>query len=147
MSLRAREIIRSRTKSAAGISTNAGARALCFVLAALAFLLFCPFSTIPGAGAQGPDGLPVSESNKEKARAYNIEGIKLQSQGKFNDAVQSYKKAIELNPQGGAYHNNLAVVLKDLNRWQEAETEARIALKLKPDRADYHFNLGLILNG
>lgn len=88
-----------------------------------------------------------TEGAKERARAFNIEGIKLQSEGKLNEAVGLYKRAIELFPQGGAYHNNLAVVLKDLNRWEEAEVEARIALKLKPERADYYFNLGIILNG
>jgi tetratricopeptide (TPR) repeat protein len=92
--------------------------------------------------AQGP-----TDAAKDKARAFNLEAIKLQSEGKPNDAIILYKRAIELYPQGGAYHNNLAVVLKDLNRWEEAEAEARIALRLKPDRADYHFNLGIILNG
>lgn len=88
-----------------------------------------------------------TEAAKDKARALNLDAIKLQSEGKLNEAVGLYKRAIELYPQAGAYHNNFAVLLKDLNRWEEAEVEARTALKLKPERADYYFNLGIILNG
>lgn len=117
------------------------------ILSAFFVTLFCAGITL-GSGAEvALAQVAVTAAGKERARALNLEAMKLQTEGKLNEAVALYKKAIELNPQGGAYHNNLAVVLKDLNRWEEAESEALIALKLKPERADYFFNLGIILNG
>jgi len=103
--------------------------------------------SLSNAAALAQGAPPVTEAAKEKARALNFDAIKLQSEGKLNEAVALYKRAIELFPGGGAYHNNLAVVLKDLNRWEDAEAEALIALRLKLDRADYYFNLGIIQNG
>ena len=80
----------------------------------------------------------------ERAKALNIQGIQLQSQGKMQAAADCYRQAIRIYPEGPAGHNNLAVVLKDLNLIPEAEKEAFIAIKLRPTRGDYHFNLGLI---
>ena len=104
---------------------------------ALGFLLA---SCLPAALAQQPQG-----KGGQSARELCDEGIKLQSEGRLKEAADCYRQAIQLNPKGGAYHNNLAVVLKDLGELEAAEKEARLALEIKPERANYHFNLGLIL--
>lgn len=81
------------------------------------------------------------------AKELNRQGIQLQSEGKLKEAVDCYRRAIQLNPSasGAGYHNNLALALKDLGELPAAEGEARTALKFRPHRADYHFNLGIIL--
>ncbi|HEY9714012.1 MAG TPA: tetratricopeptide repeat protein, partial [Chroococcales cyanobacterium] len=78
-------------------------------------------------------------------REFNSEGMRLQSEGKLDEAAEQYRKALQLKPSSSAAHNNLALVLKDLGDFAAAEKEARFALRLKPDRGDYHFNLGMIL--
>jgi Tfp pilus assembly protein PilF len=79
------------------------------------------------------------------ARDLNLRGIQSQAQGKLAEAAEDYRKAIQLNPNGAAYHNNLALVLKDMDQLDLAEQEAKLALKLRPKRADYHCNLGIVL--
>jgi len=101
---------------------------LCLVLAAFALVII------------GPEAFA-----QKSAKDLNLQGIDLQSRGKLSEAAEQYRKAIQLNPQGAAYHNNLALVLKDLNDLVTAEQEARIALRLRPKRPDYHYNLGIIL--
>ncbi len=88
---------------------------------------------------------PVRAQASSQARELNSKGIDLQSSGKLKEAVDCYRRAIQINPSAAGYHNNLALALKDLDQCQLAEAEARIALKLRPQRADYHFNLGIIL--
>ncbi len=74
-----------------------------------------------------------------------MKGIELQSTGKLKEAVECYRRAIQINASAAGYHNNLALALKDLGELTSAESEARIALKLRPKRADYFYNLGIIL--
>ncbi|HMW92549.1 MAG TPA: tetratricopeptide repeat protein, partial [Candidatus Obscuribacter sp.] len=104
--------------------------------------LFCLGSPVPAQNlSQATGALPPQEA----ARQLNRQGIEFQSAGKLKEAVDCYRQAIKINPQGAGYHNNLALALKDLGEWNEAESEARLALRLRPGRADYHFNLGIIL--
>lgn len=99
--------------------------------------------TVPGSAQQSSS---VSSSGvSAQARELNSKGIELQSSGKLKEAVECYRRAIQINPSAAGYHNNLALALKDLDQFQLAESEARLALKLRPQRADYHFNLGIIL--
>lgn len=88
---------------------------------------------------------PMGAQENTTAKELNIKAMQLQSAGKLQDAADTYRKAIVLNPNGPAYHNNLALTLKDLDQLDAAEKEERIALKLKPKKPDYHYNLGLIL--
>ncbi len=98
---------------------------------------------VPGSAQQSNS---VSSSGvSAQARELNLKGIELQSSGKLKEAVECYRRAIQINPSAAGYHNNLALALKDLDQFQLAESEARLALKLRPQRADYHFNLGIIL--
>ncbi len=99
--------------------------------------------TVPGL-AQGSSSASPSGVSAQ-ARELNLKGIELQSSGKLKEAVECYRRAIQINPSAAGYHNNLALALKDLDQFQLAESEARLALKLRPQRADYHFNLGIIL--
>lgn len=111
--------------------------------------LFCPLSgwaqgSATTASSSSSSAPPVLTGSAQ-ARELNSKGIELQSSGKLKEAVECYRRAIQINPSAAGYHNNLALALKDLDQCQLAEAEARIALKLRPQRADYHFNLGIIL--
>lgn len=112
----------------------------CMVFA-VQLALFCPLPV----RAQGSAASAATLTGSAQARELNSKGIELQSSGKLKEAVECYRRAIQINPSAAGYHNNLALALKDLDQCQLAEAEARIALKLRPQRADYHFNLGIIL--
>jgi Flp pilus assembly protein TadD len=104
--------------------------------------------TVPGSAQQSSSVSSTAGSSSgvsAQAKELNLKGIELQSSGKLKEAVECYRRAIQINPSAAGYHNNLALALKDLDQFQLAESEARLALKLRPKRADYHFNLGIIL--
>ena len=66
----------------------------------------------------------------------------LKEQGKLDEAVACYRRALELKPDYAEAHNNLGVALKDQGKLDEAVACYRRALELKPDYAEAHNNLG-----
>jgi Flp pilus assembly protein TadD len=113
------------------------------ILARHSFLLLLALTLTLAFALMGRPGLALPPD----ARELNRQGIQLQKEGKLKEAVECYRRAIQLNPTvtGAGYHNNLALALKDLGDLSAAEAEARLALRFRPKRADYHFNLGIIL--
>ena len=68
--------------------------------------------------------------------------IALKDQGKLDEAVACYRRALELKPDYAEAHNNLGNALKDQGKLDEAVACYRRALELKPDFAEAHNNLG-----
>ena len=66
----------------------------------------------------------------------------LYKEGKFNEAVKSYKKAIDLKPDFPGVHYNLGIVLRKLGRLDEAIKSYKKAIDLKPDFCEAYYNLG-----
>jgi len=64
----------------------------------------------------------------------------------YNEAIEYYREAIRIDPDGAAAHNNLGNLLKDLKRYDEAEKEYREAIRIYPDYAKAHGNLGILLS-
>jgi tetratricopeptide (TPR) repeat protein len=69
----------------------------------------------------------------------------LRDQGKLDEAVACYRKALDLNPNLAEVNNNLGVVLKDQGKLDDAIACCCRAIQLKPDWADAHNSLGNIL--
>ena len=65
--------------------------------------------------------------------------------GQLDNAVASYRQAIEIKPDFAEAHNNLGTVLKDQGQFNAALISYRRVLKLKPDFAEAHNNLGVAL--
>lgn len=59
----------------------------------------------------------------------------------YNEAIKSYKKSLELNPEDYDVCFNLALAYKKCGRFEEAIETYRLALKLNPDSADVYFNM------
>ena len=70
----------------------------------------------------------------------------MKDQGKLDEAVACYRRALELKPDYAEAHNNLGNALKDQGKLDEAVACYRRALELKPDYAEAHNNLGIALN-
>jgi tetratricopeptide (TPR) repeat protein len=76
------------------------------------------------------------------ADANHLLGVIAQQVGKHEMAVAYIERAIALNGNVAAFHNNLGNALRDLGKLDEAVTAYRRALKLKPDFAEARHNLG-----
>ncbi|MCB5187713.1 tetratricopeptide repeat protein [Methylobacillus caricis] len=76
---------------------------------------------------------------------YNVLGVALEGQGKYEEAVQSYRKALAINPSISEMHFNLGSALSQLGRDEEAITSYRRAIAISPGLAVAHFNLATLL--
>ncbi|XP_060516972.1 protein O-mannosyl-transferase TMTC4 [Cylas formicarius] len=65
--------------------------------------------------------------------------------GRRIDALQGYRKAIELYPDYEQAMNNLANLLREDKKFQEAEELLRKAVKVRPNFAAAWMNLGIVL--
>jgi len=64
----------------------------------------------------------------------------------MNAGIQSYRKAIELQPESAAFHNNLGLALVKAGRLDDGREELAKAAELDPANAGrYFFNLGAIM--
>ena len=78
-------------------------------------------------------------------RVFSNYGILLKNLGKLQEAENSYRKAIEIEPDLTEAHYNLGIILNDLGKLQEAENSYRKAIEIKPDLAEAYSNLGNVL--
>ena len=85
---------------------------------------------------------PRPDGETRLGRAHNNLGNALKEQGKLDEAVACYRRALELKPDFAEAHNNLGIALKDQGKLDEAVACYRRALELKPDFAEAHDNLG-----
>lgn len=69
-------------------------------------------------------------------------GDVLQKQGKFNEAIQVYQKALKLDPDFAEVYNNLGSILETEGKLEAAVTCYQQALKIKPDLSQAYNNLG-----
>ena len=67
---------------------------------------------------------------------------RLNDQGKLDEAVACYRRALELKPDYAGAHYNLGVALNDQGKLDEAVARYRRALELRPDYAEAQNNLG-----
>ncbi len=99
-------------------------------------------------GARQPAGpWRTAETNVALSLAlkhHNL-GFALQAQGRLDEAVASYRRALALKPDLAAAHGNLGNAFWELERLDDAATSYQQALALKPDLAEAHANLGLVL--
>jgi len=72
-------------------------------------------------------------------------GIVFSQQGKYDKAVENYRKAIQICPIYEAAYYNLGIALQVQGKNDEAIRNYRRALELKPDYAEAYYNLGTIL--
>ena len=76
---------------------------------------------------------------------YTTEGMKALDEGKYEAAVQAFRKAIEADSKDYFAHFNLAMAYTLLQRDPEAVTEYRKTLELKPGLYEAELNGGIVL--
>ena len=91
----------------------------------------------------------VIELDPNMARAYDSLGLCYDYLGKFDEAVQSYERAVALNRQQAKPspwpHLDLAISLISLSRFSEAEKSLREAIGYDPKLPQAHYQLGRLL--
>jgi tetratricopeptide (TPR) repeat protein len=60
-------------------------------------------------------------------------GFTLAAQGKYDEAIPHYRRAIELQPRSDRAHYTLSQALAALGRHEEATSELRTTVRLNPD--------------
>ena len=103
------------------------------------------WAMLQGAGEAGRSGRllpPGTGTEAGLCRGAQQPGQCLQDQGKLDEAVACYRRALELKPDYAEAHNNLGNALKEQGKLDEAVACYRRALELKPDYAEAHNNLG-----
>ena len=73
---------------------------------------------------------------------WNILGAAAAQTGQVNQAINAFKKVIEINPDYPDAYNNMGNALKDQGKFNEAIASFNKALSLKPDYAEAYNNLG-----
>ncbi len=71
---------------------------------------------------------------------FNILGVALAGQEKFDKAIASYQRALKVKPDYADALNNLANALNNTGKFDEAIANYERALKINPDYPDAHFN-------
>ncbi|NQE36836.1 tetratricopeptide repeat protein [Microcoleus asticus] len=93
---------------------------------------------------------PILEKAKAEYQAvlaqqkYNL-GNTLKNQGKLEEAITAYRKAIEIDPNFAWAYNYLGLILQNQGKLEEAITAYRKAIEIDPNYTNAYNNLGLIL--
>jgi tetratricopeptide (TPR) repeat protein len=77
--------------------------------------------------------------------AYNNLGVAYNSVGRYQDAIEAYKRTIRIRPDHETYFN-LGVAYGKLGRYQDEVEAYKQAIKIKPDYALAYINLGVAYN-
>jgi tetratricopeptide (TPR) repeat protein len=82
-------------------------------------------------------------------KAYDNLGLCLEGMGKYNEAIQQYQRAVQLNRESKVHSAwpplNLGLLLVKSNRAEEAELLFRESLQLDANFAEAHYHLGVLL--
>ena len=69
-------------------------------------------------------------------------GEALHEQGKTDEAIARFQKALEINPNQASVHSSLAVALLEKGHPQESLAHLQSALAIDPRNEDAHYNMG-----
>ena len=64
--------------------------------------------------------------------------------GEYPAAIESYRRAFDLDPFDAVSANNLALLLREQGRFKEAVSLLKEGIEYSPDVADLHYNLAVI---
>jgi tetratricopeptide (TPR) repeat protein len=81
--------------------------------------------------------------DEPKILAYYNMGNACFDLGQYDNAIESFRQAIKLDPTLSKPHNNLGLAHAALGKLNEAAAEFAKAVRLKPEYAEAHYNLGV----
>jgi len=97
---------------------------------------------LPGA-KQNATEVAAKLRNKLEADRWFEHALELEQQGaEYDQIIDAYQKAAELDPQSAGAEVNLGTVFFNGHAWSDAENHYKKALEIDPEYALAHFNLG-----
>ena len=93
----------------------------------------------PGRVHTKDDENRVDQSQQDAIAHYNL-GSTLLDQRRLPDALASYRRALEIQPNFAEAHCNLGIVQHQLGHLDEAVMSYRRAVEIKPDFVTAHYN-------
>jgi tetratricopeptide (TPR) repeat protein len=91
------------------------------------------------------DPAEYNQKFPKKTRKEFEKGVDADHQGKTDDAIQHYEKALSYSPDFYPAHNNLGSAHLSRQNFGAAQTEFEAALKANQNDAQAHFNLANVL--
>jgi len=76
---------------------------------------------------------------------YKNYGQVLESKGRLDEAIDNFRRALELSPGWAEVHDKLACALRDKGQDAEAAAEFAMALRIKPDKTEVRNRYGVSL--
>lgn len=84
---------------------------------------------------------------QKRARSYRVQGWDLQKEGKIDEAVPYYQKAILLDPNYVIAYNDLGVVFEEKGWLERAKDVYLKAIEIEPNFPNSYSNLALLYEG
>ena len=109
---------------------------LCTIISASVFLAHIFFINIPNISA--------AISLRDEAVSYREKGYEVQKTGDIDAAMVWYQKAVELDPEYAAPHNDLGILFETKGWLDRAEAEYQKSIILDPGYGKAHTNLALL---
>jgi protein O-GlcNAc transferase len=91
------------------------------------------------AGPGIPQALGPAPASAEEL---SHRGVALANQGRLDEAIVSFRRAVQDKPDWAQAHLNLGIALQEHGRLDEAMASYRRALELEPDFVEAYINLG-----
>ncbi len=85
------------------------------------------------------------ERTPGEPQVINLLGYAFQTEGRLEESIKQYRKALEIAPDFVDARNNIAIVLKLQGRYAEAAVHYKVALQNEPTNANIHYNLANVL--
>ena len=86
------------------------------------------------------------KKSPQKVRPHNNLGNALKHQGKVEEAIEHFNRALQINPGYAKAHNNLGTALAKQGKTDEAIKHFGFALYIDPNYAAAHSNIGVALS-
>jgi tetratricopeptide (TPR) repeat protein len=67
------------------------------------------------------------------------------NKGEYEEALENFKKAVELNPRYSRAYYDMGLTMEEMNRIKDSIVAYKEAIKVSPDYLDAHYSLGLAL--
>lgn len=89
-------------------------------------------------------GIQNSQAH-QTAEVHNNQGVDFAQQGKLNEAIAAFNRAIQIFPKYENAHNNLGLALGSQNKFSEAVAAFNRAIEINPKNFETYNNLGIAL--
>src|SRR5262249_50286106 len=82
----------------------------------------------------------------ENARDFFRRGLALQSANQLDEALESYRRAIDLKPDQAEAHYQIGLICHGRKLLEEATRAYRLAIEARPQFAEAYNNLGVVFH-